>query len=156
MLTHIGSFLVFIAFFSIFWPAGITASAQTLVDEFHKNLRDKAAFAEADFNALEQGHSVVKLLPVLDKREVAVCGLVNMQTEPEDFLKSFRETLSSKNNAAVIDTGTFSAVPTLDDLQNLNFENRDIEDLKDCKVGDCKLKLSAAMIDRIHREVDFN
>ncbi len=156
MLTHIGSLLVFVAFFSIVWPAGITASAKTLVDEFHKNLRDKAAFAEADFNALARGQSVVKLLPVQDKREVAVCGLVNMQTQPDEFLQSFRETLTSKNNAAVIDTGTFSATPNIDDLQNLNFENRDIEDLKDCVVGDCKLKLSAAMIDRLHREVDFN
>src|SRR6185503_7555209 len=32
----------------------------------------------------------------------------------------------------------------------------DIEDLKDCAVGDCQLKLSASMIERFRKEIDWN
>jgi hypothetical protein len=40
-------------------------------------------------------------------------------------------------------------------LQTLTFEDRDLEDLKECVVGDCKMKLSAKMIERLHKEIDW-
>ena len=129
--------------------------AQHSVAEFHKILREKAAFDEVDFAALEQGQTVVNLLPANDKREVAVCGLVSLQVPAEVFLQSFRESMTSKSNPAILEIGRFSNTPTLDDLQNLTFENRDIDDMKDCIVGDCRLKLSAMMIERLHKEMDW-
>ena len=105
--------------------------------------------------ALQQGQTVVKLLPVKDKREVAVSGLVNVQVPAEVFLQSFRESMSRKSNPAILEIGSFSSQPTLDDLKGLTIENRDIEDLKKCVVGDCQLKLSATMIERFHKEVDW-
>jgi hypothetical protein len=44
----------------------------------------------------------------------------------------------------------------LADLQTLTIEDRDIEDLKECVIGDCRLKLSAAMIERLHKEVNWD
>lgn len=43
----------------------------------------------------------------------------------------------------------------LEDLQGLTLEKRDVEDLKRYSVGDCKLKMSDAMIERFRREVDW-
>jgi hypothetical protein len=134
----------------------IAALAQNSVSEFDGILREKAAFDAADFAALQQGQTVVKLLPVQNKREVAVSGLVNVQVPAEEFLQSFRETLSRKSNPAILEIGSFSSQPTIDDLKGLTIEHRDIEDLKECVVGDCQVKLSAAMIDRIHKEVDWD
>jgi hypothetical protein len=102
-----------------------------------------------------KGSRFVKLLPIQDKREVAVCGVVNLQVSTDAFLKSFRESMVRKSNPAILEIGSFSSEPTLNDLQELTFENRDIEDLKECVVGNCKLKLSAAMIERLHSEVDW-
>lgn len=129
--------------------------AQNSVGEFHQILREKAAFDEPDFAALEQGQIVARLLPVNDKREVAVSGLVSLQVPTEVFLQSFRENMTRKNTSAILEIGSFSATPTLADLQTLTFEDRDIDDLKDCVVGNCKLKLSAKMIERLQKEVNW-
>lgn len=105
--------------------------------------------------APESGQPVVKLLPVQDKREVAVCGLVNLQVPPEVFLQSFRESMVRKSDAAILEIGRFSSPPTIDDLHDLTVEPRDIEDLKECVAGDCKVKLSAGMIERFQKEIDW-
>ncbi len=155
-MTRLNCLLRFIAFCAIVLPGTNAALAQNSVVEFRKILREEAAFDETDFAALEQGQTVVRLLPVKDKREVAVSGLVSLQVPAELFLQSFRENMFRKSNPAILEIGSFSAAPTLDDLQTLTIEDRDLEDLKECVVGDCKLKLSATMIERLQKEVDWN
>jgi hypothetical protein len=131
------------------------ALAQNSVGEFQKILRDKATFNEVDFAALAKGEPVVRLLPVNDKKEVAAFGLVGLQIPAELFLKSFRQSMTQKSNPAILEIGKFSGTPSLDDFETLTIEDRDIEDLKECVVGDCKLKLSATMIERLQNEVDW-
>jgi hypothetical protein len=155
MLSHRSSFLVFLTFCAIFWLGTSQCPAQNSIAEFQKILREKSAFSETDFSALEQGEAVVKLLPARDKREVVVSGLVRLQAPDEIFLESFRENMIRRSNPAILEIGSFSSPPTLDDLQLLTIEDRDIEDLKRCVVGDCRLKLSAAMIERFQKEVDW-
>lgn len=123
--------------------------------EFQKLLREKAAFEDADFAALQLNQPVVRLTPVADKREVAVSGLVNVRASAEDFLRSYRDSMARKSNAAILEIGSFGKEPGLADLQNLTIEPQDVEDLKDCVVEDCQVKLSAAMIERVRKEIDW-
>lgn len=155
MLRRIHPVLTFTAFAALLWIGVATCLAQTSVEEFRRVLRDQATFTANDFSELERGEMVVKLLPVKDKREVAVCGLVRMQAPVEVGLKAFQESMAQQNRNSILEIGRFSSRPTLEDLQELTLEDRDIEDLKRCVVGDCKLKLSAAMIERFHKEVDW-
>ncbi|MGI9167722.1 MAG: hypothetical protein ACR2G5_15300 [Pyrinomonadaceae bacterium] len=145
----------FIALCAILWLGPNATLAQNSVAEFHKILREKAAFDETDFASLEQGQTVVRLLPVRDKREVAVCGLMSLQVPADVFLQSFRESMVRKSNPAILEIGIFSGTPTLADLHTLTIEDRDLEDLKECVVGDCRLKLSAIMIERLRKEVNW-
>src|SRR5919106_6272079 len=82
--------------------AASTALAQTSVTELQTLLREKAAFDDADFAALKQNQPAVKLVPGSDKREVAVSGLVNIHTGADDFLNSYRESMTKKNNSAIL------------------------------------------------------
>lgn len=129
--------------------------AQTSLAELQSVLQQKAAFAETDFAALSHGQSVVKLAPASDKQEIAVSGLVNLRASAAEFLRSYRESLTQKNNGAVLEIGSFSAAPSPSDLQNLTLEPDDVEDLKACVVGNCAIRLSAAMIDRFAHEVNW-
>ena len=136
--------------------AAIAAQGQTSLSELQNALNNQqGGFTETDFAALQRGETVVKLAPIRDKREVAVAGLVNLRATAEEFLRSYRESLTKKNNGAVMEIGSFGAVPSLADLQNLTLEAKDIEDLKECTVGDCQIKLSAAMIERFAKEVNW-
>lgn len=136
--------------------AASTALAQTSVTEFQRLLREKAAFDDTDFAALKQHQPAVKLVPGSDKREVAVSGLVNIRASAGDFLKSYRESMTKKSNAAILEIGSIGNTPALADVQNLTLEPRDIEDLKECIAGECQVKLSAPMIERFRKEVDWN
>jgi len=155
MHSRINHLPKFIAFCAIVWLGTNTTLAQKSVSEFHQILRDKSAFDETDFAALEQSQTVVRLLPTLDKREVAVGGLISLRVAADVFLASFRESMHQESNPAILEIGRFSDLPILTDLQSLTFEDRDIEDLKECVAGDCKIKLSATMIERLHKEVDW-
>jgi hypothetical protein len=131
------------------------ALGQASVAEFRKFLNEKGAFDETDFATLERDQTVVRLGPVSDKREVAVVGAVNIRANADEFLRSYRESMTRKNNAAILEIGSFAKEPIPADLQNLTIEARDIEDLKECSVGDCQVKLSAPMIERFRNEINW-
>src|ERR1051325_4681593 len=63
--------------------------------------------------------------------------------------------MTQKSSSAILEIGSFSAEPSLNDLAGLTLEAGDIEDLKDCLVGDCQIKLSAPMIERFRKEIDW-
>ena len=156
MLNNKSSLLIFFGICALVSLSANNCPAQNSVAEFRKALSDRASFTAIDFLALTQGQPVVKLLPAQDKREVVVAGLTPLQAPAELFLQSFRESMTRKSNPAILEIGSFSSQPTIDDLQLLTFEDRDLEDLRECVVGDCRLKLSASMINRLHNEVDWS
>lgn len=155
MLTRSRHFPVLVVACALICAAASPAAAQTSLSELQKLLHEKSAFEATDFAALQRGEPVVRLTPAQDKREVAVSGLVTLRADAGEFLRSYRESLTRKSNGAVMEIGTFGAVPVLADLGGLTLEPTDIEDLKECVVGDCELKLSAAMIQRFAREVNW-
>ena len=135
--------------------SGHNVPAQTSAREFQRLLTDQGGLDAADFATLERRQTVVKLGPVSDRREVAVVGVVNIRAGADEFLRSYRAGMTRKNNAAILEIGSFAKVPALSDLQNLTVEAKDIEDLKECVVGNCQIKLSAAMIERFRNEIDW-
>jgi hypothetical protein len=155
MLTRLRYLSVVITLCVLLWPVSHTAIAQNSAAEFQRILQEKAAFEAADLAALQNGQTVVKLLPAQDKREVALSGLVSLRASADDFLRSYRDGMARKNNQAVLEIGRFGAAPALTDLDGLTVETRDIEDLKECVVGDCQLKLSAKMIERFRSEINW-
>lgn len=131
------------------------ALAQSSADEFQRILNQKAAFEPADFAALEQGQTIVKLTPVTDKREIAFCGLVSLRTSADSFLSTYLDSMTRQNNQTILEAGRFGTAPAVADLQHLTIEPADIEDLKACVAGDCQIKLSAKMIERLRHEVNW-
>lgn len=135
--------------------AASTGMGQTSFAEFQKILQEKANFEQTDFAALQFSQPIVRLAPVSDKREVAVSGVINIRAGADEFLKSYRDSMRRKSNAAILEIGSFSKEPALADLQELTIDPRDIDDLKQCVVGDCEVKLSASMIERFRKEIDW-
>jgi hypothetical protein len=112
-------------------------------------------FAEEDFSALSQGEPIVKLMSSTDRREIAVAGLVRVQVPADTFLASYQENMTRKNAAAILEIGAFTDPPSVNNLDSLTLDDRDLDDLKSCTVGDCRLKLSASMIERFQKEIDW-
>jgi hypothetical protein len=87
---------------------------------------------------------------------VAVCGVIPIKAPVEVSLKAFQVAMSQQNKESVVEFGSFSPIPAIDDIQTLTLDENDVEDIKRCRVGDCNVKLSAEMIERFQREIDPN
>ncbi|HEY8225538.1 MAG TPA: hypothetical protein VIG25_09690 [Pyrinomonadaceae bacterium] len=118
-------------------------------------LHEKAVFTQTDLAELQQGAPVVTLLPTNHKQEVAVYGVVRVQAPAEVFLQSFRDTMATRSNPAILESGRFSDLPVLQDLNTLTLESQDIEDLKRCAIGNCEVKLSGKMIGQFQKTIDW-
>lgn len=153
MFTGIKALLTLITFSTLLC---FGVDAQVPDQRLRTALSERAAFAADEFSLLEQGEAIVKLLPANDRREVAVCGVIKLPTTPELSLAAFQQSLNQVNRKSILQTGRFSRPPKLADLELLTLSNRDIADLKQCVAGHCKLKLSAAMIERFRREINWN
>ncbi|MFL6230674.1 MAG: hypothetical protein ACJ741_18025 [Pyrinomonadaceae bacterium] len=147
--------LKIIALAALVWAGAATSAAQTPAEQFRNALSRQAAFTADEFGALERGEMVVKLLPSADKREVAFCGVMRLQGMPATVLAAFKESLT-QDNRALLGGGRIGTPPTLADLLPLTLENSDLENIGQCSVGNCKLKMSAAMIGRLQREVNWD
>jgi hypothetical protein len=149
-------FQAVVIIFAFLWLGTITFLAQGPDAEFRTALSTKAGFTSDDWFALERGETVIKRLPVTDNREVAVCGLARLQGTPGIIAKAFKQSMAQQHSKSILAIGNFSNPPTLADVGTLSLENRDIEDLKQCMVGKCELKLSAAMIGRFQKGVNWS
>src|SRR5262245_57463859 len=129
MVIRLNGLVVLITLCASISLAPRSSLGQGSVEDFHNILREKLAFDESDLAALQGGHTVVKLLPIQDKKEVAIAGSVGLQVRAQAFLESFRETMATKSNPAILEIGRFSNQPTLHDLNDLSFDKGDIEDL---------------------------
>lgn len=132
------------------------SSARTADRDLRKALTQRAALSADQIAALERGELVVQVINSNDKREVVVCGVMELPSDPETALKAFQLSSSQLKQKSILQSGKFSNPPRVEDLGSLTLNDRDIEDLKKCSVGDCKLKLSTAMIQRFQKSIDWN
>src|SRR5438552_11199114 len=113
MLNRNRSVLMLIACLGILWLGLNDCVAQTSNAVLQQIFRDKAELAESDLTALDQGETVIKLLPARDKREIAMGGAARVQASAESFLQSFRENMTRKSNPAILEIGSFGNPPSL-------------------------------------------
>ena len=130
-------------------------AAQSTTD-LQKLLQEKAGLTQTEISELEGGKPVVKLLASKDVREISVFGAIKLDRILDLDAASFRESLSQRGGKVMLDSGTFSRPPTIADFEALGVDVKDIEDLRNCVTGRCNVKLSAEMISRINKQIDWN
>ena len=60
-----------------------------------------------------------------------------------------------RQGPSTLQIGTFHTPPALSDLEGLTLEEGDFNAARQCKPGDCDLKLARSSMDRIGRELDW-
>ncbi|MGH9323260.1 MAG: hypothetical protein ACRD21_05500 [Vicinamibacteria bacterium] len=123
---------------------------QDLATSLRDYLRQRE-FSEKDLRAVERGQAVVKLLDAEDDSETQLLGVVKIQGAPEEFLSRYRGIVSFEKGAGILQIGLLSDPPAVDDLAALTIDPVDVEDLKECRPGDCGIKLSAEAIQTFQR-----
>jgi hypothetical protein len=116
-------------------------------------LRDVAQVTDAEWGAVSRGEAVAKVLGT-DAREVAVAGVVRIAAWSEKLVDRYREIENLKRSAIVLDLGRLGQPPRASDLSQVPFEEYDL-DLRDCRAGECRVRLGEPEIARFHREVNW-
>ncbi len=138
------------------WLSVITASAATepanrgrdfLVATFHLTQDDLARVAA--------GRVYSRTLPVRHAREVATLGIVRIETTPQRYVDALGDIAAFKRDDRILQIGTFSTPPQLNDLADLTLEEADIRGLRECQVGKCDVQLSAEAIERFRADLNW-
>jgi len=118
-------------------------------------LRATLDLSDKDMANLARGRPVVKTLSSPTRREVATGGAIRIRGSIPCFVEQFLTLEGFRRSDFVQSIARFSYPPLLTDLDPLSPEPDDIDDLRKCKVGDCKVRLPAADIRRFQTEVDW-
>jgi len=119
-------------------------------------LTNHLGFSDNNLSALARGQIIRKTLESKDPSEVVAVGAVRVSVPLEFLLDQVRDIVGFKKSKFVLEVGTFSTPPRLEDLARLTVPADDIEDIRRCKPGDCKIKLTREMVDRLQKEVDWS
>ena len=111
-------------------------------------------FSPDDLADLENGKVVRHSLPTTAPGEVAAVGGVRIWASKDRFAAAYRDIVQFKKNASVLEIGRFGQPPQLSDLNGLTI-TRDDFDLRNCRVGDCDIRLPSDIIRRIASETDW-
>jgi hypothetical protein len=120
-------------------------------------LRKVIGFSDAQIEAVEAGQVVTKQLPAADKPESAAFGAVRVRGDYIALVRAFRRDVGVvRRGDSILEIGRFSRPPRAEDLAGLTLEERDFVAARECKPGDCHIKLSRSAIERMRQQIDWN
>ena len=130
-------------------PAGSAAAVAPAVADLLRSV----GFTAAEISTVERGNPVARTLDS-NRREIAVIGAVRIKAARVRLAERFRTIDYLKGSRMILDVGAFSTPPRSEDLAAVPFEPYDL-DVRDCRPGDCRVRLSSDDINRFQREVDW-
>ena len=119
-------------------------------------LRQGIGLDSAQLVLVERGDAVVKVLDTRDRRDVALFGIIAADVPREVYalqVRDFRHSLRTPTRARL---GIFSDPASAADVAAVTISNRDVAEMKECRPGDCVVKLPATDMRRIHEEMNWS
>jgi hypothetical protein len=109
----------------------------------------------ADIGRLDRGGVVSRTLEVKNRREVGTLGIVRIKTSPSSYVEHLADITTFKRTDDVLQVGAFSSPPQREDVASLIIDEADLKRLRECRVEDCDVRLSADGIERVRRDIDW-
>lgn len=119
-------------------------------------LRQSIGFDAGQLAAAERGEAVVKVLDTGGSRDVALFGIVTTDVPRPVYVAQARDFQNSLRTPTRSRFGIFSDPAVAADVQAVTIAQRDVDDMRDCKPGDCVVKLPATDMQRIRQEMNWS
>jgi hypothetical protein len=131
--------------------------AQTLrpLAQLENYLQTVVRLTAAERQRLRDGSPVTRFLEADPNTEVALFGAIWINAAPQRYVQAVRDIENFETGDSFIKTKRISTPPRIEDFAELKLTEDDFKDLKNCKAGDCELKLDQAAIDKIRTQVDW-
>jgi len=101
---------------------------------------------------IEKGEVVVRSLSG-EGRQLAVLGLTRLNAPPERVVAWMHAIAELKRSPSVLAIKRFSEPPVLSDLDGLHLDDQDLDALRQCRPGDCEVKLARTDIESIGQAI---
>lgn len=105
---------------------------------------------------MNQGEIVTRLLNPKVSQEVTVFSIMRLDIPRQYIREYFRNTEGFMEIIFAQSFGKFSNPPRLEDIQTLILIPEDLKAIKDCKVGDCDIKMPLQAMQRFQKEIDWS
>jgi hypothetical protein len=119
-------------------------------------LRAQMQLSPGQIAGIQKGKAFAKILPTSNPSDIFVSGVVYIHANPAAYLEFMQDMTRRKTVAGYLGAGEFSAPPMVEDLAGLSLERDDIEDLKNCRPGDCELQLPEESMEAARASLQWN
>ena len=119
-------------------------------------LRQSIGLDAAQLALIERGEGVVKVLETKDRRDVALFGIITADVARDAYVARVRDFRTSLAAPSRTHFGIFSDPANAADVAAVTISMRDVADMKDCRPGDCVVKLPATDMQRIHEQTNWS
>lgn len=119
-------------------------------------LRQRIGVDSAQLASVERGDAVVKVLDTQNKRDVAVFGIVRVDVPREFYTTRLQDFAQSLRTPTRPRFGIFHDPAGAPDVEAVTVDHEDLGDLKNCRPGDCKIKLPATEMEHFRAQIDWS
>jgi hypothetical protein len=118
--------------------------------------RQNIGLSEDQIAAIRSGQPVAKALPSRTPAEVLLFGAVYIHAAPETYFQFAQNFDRLREVPGFLALGVFTDPPQLSDLKGFGFDSDDIQDLKSCEPGNCRIQMPATGIEELHRLINWS
>ncbi len=161
LLPAIAAVAALIAAAAIWAPAfakamargGARPQARPDLPTFFKNT---VGLTAAQISSIQSGKAVVKVMQSRTPEEIFLFGAVFIQAAPESFLKLSRDLNEARKAPEILAIESFHNPPQLSDLRGFGLDPGEIQDLKNCKPGDCEIQIPADSMVALQHSINWS
>ena len=135
--------------------AALPSSAQSIPD-LQSFFRQDIGLSQDQIAAIRNGQPVTKALPSRTPAEVFLFGAIYIHAAPESYIQFARDFDRLRKLPNYLALGTFSNPPQPSDFKGFSFDSDDIQDLKNCKPGDCLIQMPGSSMEEFHRSINWS
>jgi hypothetical protein len=136
--------------------ARVAGAQQSLPPALASFLTEEAHATVSDRETLLAGNPLVKLLDADPSKEIAVLGAIWVNAPRSLYVQQVKDIEQFERGSGFRITKRISDPPRAEDFAALTISDEDFKDLKDCKIGECVLKLDADGVQALRTEVDWH
>jgi hypothetical protein len=118
-------------------------------------LTDGITLSPNERQRLLDGSPLSRLLDADAGKEVAVFGAVWVAAPIRRYVEAVSDSEGFEQGGGFKVTKRISAPPRLDDFSALRLPDEDLDDLRNCRVGDCEVKLGEQALTRFRSAIDW-